>query len=95
MSKLPVVCPAAMTMLAGTVAAAEFDVNETSYPPTGAGPFTVTVPVTPIPPFTDVDVSETLIGLGASTRIVAIALCDAVDALTITVERSGVGTDVT
>jgi hypothetical protein len=95
MSKIPVVCPAGMTMLAGTVATAELDVNATSYPPTGAGPFRVTVPTDPIPPFTDVGVSDTLTGLGASTRIVVIALCDAVDALTITVERSGVGTDVT
>jgi hypothetical protein len=95
MSKLPVVCPAGITRLAGTVAAAEFDVNETSYPPTGASPFSVTVPTDPDPPFTDVGVRETLTGLGASTRTVVIALCDAVDALTITVERSGVGTDVT
>jgi hypothetical protein len=95
MSKLPVVCPAVITMLAGTDATVELDASATSYPPTGASPFSVTVPTDPAPPFTDVGVSDTLTGLGASTRIVVIALCDAVDALTITVDLSSVGTDVT
>jgi hypothetical protein len=58
--KLPVVWPAAMIMLAGTVADAEPLPRVTETPPAGAGALRVTVPVLLEPPVTVVGESEML-----------------------------------
>lgn len=55
---VPVVLPAGITSLAGTVAIAELDDSVTDAPPVGAGPSRVTVPVDVRPP-------ATLVGLSA------------------------------
>jgi hypothetical protein len=47
-----VVAPAGTVTLAGTVADALLLVSVTTVPPEGAGPFSVTVPVEEVPPFT-------------------------------------------
>ena len=52
--KVVEVSPAETITEAGTVTAALFDVRVTVYPPAGAGPPRVTVPVEDVPPVTDV-----------------------------------------
>lgn len=49
----PVVCPAAILTVAGTLAAPLDDDRTTLIPPTGAGPDIVSVPVVDTPPATD------------------------------------------
>ncbi len=51
---VPVVAPAAIIRLAGTVAAALSEARVSVYPPTGAGLARVTVPTELLPPSTDV-----------------------------------------
>jgi hypothetical protein len=88
-AKLPVVWPAAIVMLAGTVAAAELLPRFTRTPPAGAGALRVTVPVLGEPPVTLVGESERLPmlpGPGAGglivrfafTELALVALMDAV-----------------
>ena len=50
--KVAVVAPARTVTLAGTVAAVLLLDRETSAPPVGAGPLSVTVPVEELPPVT-------------------------------------------
>jgi hypothetical protein len=46
------VLPAATVTVEGTVAAGSLLLSATAAPPVGAGPFSVTVPVEPVPPVT-------------------------------------------
>jgi hypothetical protein len=61
------VAPAATVTEVGSVAAARFDVRLTTRPPFGAGPVSVTVPVTDAPPKTVVGETEILETAGATT----------------------------
>lgn len=64
--KLALVAPAAMVMLAGTVAAAVLLLDrETSAPPDGAAPVSVTVPCERLPPTTLVGLSVSVESVGA------------------------------
>ena len=74
--KVPVVAPAATVTEAGTVAAdVLLDVRLTTNPPTGAAELSVTVPVElPIPPVTDVGLSDTAVNVGGLTVSVAVAV---------------------
>jgi len=64
--KLPVVAPAGIVMLAGTGANSGYWVNSgTIVPPAGAGPDSVIVPVTGLPPVTVSGVSDNEVGLTA------------------------------
>jgi hypothetical protein len=51
-AKVPLVCPAAIVMLLGTVAAALLLERLTRMPPAGAASLRITVPVEPVPPVT-------------------------------------------
>ena len=67
-----VVAPAATVTLAGTWAAAVLLlVSVTTAPPTGAGPFRVTVPVEDTPPRTEVGLRPTV--LSAATGAVTVS----------------------
>jgi hypothetical protein len=57
---VPVVAPAAIVTVAGTVAAELVDARLTVSPPVGAGSLVVTVPVEEAPPTTEVGLSDTL-----------------------------------
>jgi len=73
--KVPVVAPAAIVIVAGTVATAGVpEVKLTVRPPTGAGLLIVTVPVEVDPPGTDVGLSERPETVGAV--IVKLPVCD-------------------
>jgi hypothetical protein len=58
-AKVPVVEPAATVAVEGTVTAALLEVRATDTPPVGAATFSVTVPVEPAPPATDVGATDT------------------------------------
>ena len=67
----------AIVTLAGTLAAAVLLLpNETSAPPAGAGPFSVTVPVDELPPRTDVGLKDTELSVAAVTVKVAVLVSD-------------------
>lgn len=65
--KVPVVAPAAIVVVVGTVAEASLDVRPTLSPPVGAGPFSVIVPVEDAPPRSDVGLRTTVVTTGALT----------------------------
>ena len=68
-----VVAPAATVTLAGTCAAAVLLLESvTTAPPTGAGPFNITVPVDGFPPTTDVGLKLTELRVAAVTVSVAV-----------------------
>lgn len=58
--KVAVVAPAATVTDAGTVAEALFDARVTTWPPAGAGPASLTVPVEGLPPMTAVGARVTV-----------------------------------
>jgi hypothetical protein len=71
--KVPLVAPAAIDAVAGTVAAAVLaEVRATVIPPTGAGLLMVAVPVELPPPTTVVGVSDTPVTVGPLTVKVAV-----------------------
>ena len=65
--KLPVVDPAAMVKLDGTLALGELLVRVTTKPPAGAGPVRVTVPVDDTVPLTEVGFRVTPLIVAAAT----------------------------
>jgi hypothetical protein len=68
MVKVALVAPAGTGTLPGTVAAALLLERETSAPPLGAGPFSVTVPVgDDVPPVTLVGLRVSEVGIGGTT----------------------------
>lgn len=69
---VPVVAPARIVAVAGTVAEALPEESATVKPPTGAGLLIVTVPAEVPPPATEVGVSETPVTVGAVTVRVAV-----------------------
>ena len=76
--KVAVVAPAATVTPAGTVAAALLLNSVTAAPPTGAGPFRVTVPVEALSPVTLAgfnDIVESTGGLIGGGLIVNVAVC--------------------
>ena len=71
--KVAVVALAATVTLVGTWAAAVLLLDRvTTAPPTGAGPFKVTVPVDVLPPNTDAGLRVTEAGTGAITVKLAV-----------------------
>lgn len=59
-----VIAPAGIVTLVGTRALRLLDANETTVPPTGAGPEMVMVPVVDVPPTTVDTPSARLLGCG-------------------------------
>jgi hypothetical protein len=77
--KVPLVAPAAMVAVAGTVAeVVSLEATGTVNPPVGAGPLMVTVPVEGVPPMTAVGFTLTPVTVGAFT--VKFAVFDALSA---------------
>jgi len=73
--KVAVVAPDATLMLAGTWAAAMLLLDSvTTAPPAGAGPLSVSVPVEPTPPTTDVGLSVTVFSATAAVTV-RLAVC--------------------
>ena len=62
--KVAVICPAGIVTLVGTRALRLLDANETTVPPTGAGPEMVMVPVWEVPPETEFNPKMRLLGCG-------------------------------
>lgn len=85
MGKVAVVWPAVTVTVAGTVAAALPEVRVTDWPPVLAGSFKVTVPVEPVPPVTDVGLTDTLCTICERMVKVGLSVEPFTDALTVAV----------
>lgn len=69
------VLPRATVMLAGTLAADELSLKDTTTPPIGAGPLSFTVPLEVAPPVTLVGLIESELNVNAgATVIVTVAI---------------------
>jgi hypothetical protein len=66
------VLPAGTVTVAGTLAADEFSLSDTTTPPLGAGPFSATVPWEMIPPTTLAGLTENEFNAGGVTVSVAV-----------------------
>ena len=62
--KVPVLSPCANVRVEGTVTKELLLLSETTRPPSGEGPFKVTVPVLPVPPGIEGGVNAIVVGLG-------------------------------
>lgn len=67
-----VLLPLGTVTVAGTPAAEELSLSETTAPPLGAGPLNVTVPVELVPPLTVVGLTDNVLNAGGLTVSAAV-----------------------
>ena len=90
MVKVAVVAPAATVTVDGGTALVTLEPNETTVPPVGAAPLSVTVPVEEVPPWTDVGATVTLVR--AAGLMVSVAFCETPPCVPVMVAKTALPT---